>query len=68
MSCDWLTIQEVADWYRVDRSTVVRWIAAGKLEASRPGGFIIRICMGEARDFGRKAEEQDDRSRRTRTS
>ena len=38
-----LTVEEVAKMLSVDRETVYRWIKAGKLIASQPGGYIWRI-------------------------
>jgi excisionase family DNA binding protein len=39
-----MTIQEVADMYRVSTKTVRRWISSGDLPAERlPGNRMIRI-------------------------
>lgn len=35
-----LTIQEVADYFRVTRKTVYNWILAGKLQVIRISGTI----------------------------
>lgn len=34
---EWWTVREFANRYRVDKSTVGRWIRAGKLKAARLG-------------------------------
>jgi excisionase family DNA binding protein len=42
-----LTIAEAADLLRVDRSTIRRWIASGRLNADRYGARSIRIPRTE---------------------
>ena len=42
-----LTITEAADLLRVDRSTIRRWIASGKLHALRPGERTVRLRRSE---------------------
>jgi excisionase family DNA binding protein len=42
-SGDWLTKQQVADILQVSAKQVQRWIAEGKLPASRPSPKVLRI-------------------------
>lgn len=43
-----LTIDEVADRHRVSRRTVERWIASGRLPASKLPGGLVRIDQVDA--------------------
>lgn len=56
MSCHWLTMREAADYLRVTKGTISRWISLGKLPAfiSPIGGKgkIVRICIRELEKFG----------------
>jgi len=42
---EWLTVREVADYYRVSDRTVNRWALSGRLRIRRigPTGRLIRI-------------------------
>lgn len=42
-STPWRTINQAATYYAVDRRTIYRWIAEGRLKAYRLGGQQIRI-------------------------
>lgn len=46
---EWLTVQEVADHYRVSIRTVNRWALSGQLRIRRvgPTGRLIRIHSSE---------------------
>ena len=52
MACTWLTVPEAAEFLRVDKATLYRYIKQGKLKVNRPGGHIIRICLEELNTFG----------------
>lgn len=34
----WLSVREAAERYRVSRSTIYRWVTAGKVCSEQPGG------------------------------
>ncbi len=53
-SCTWLTVPEAAEWIKVNKSTLYRYIRERKLKVSRPGGVLIRICVEE---LGRLGED-----------
>lgn len=57
MACTWLTIQEAADWFKVHRCTIERYIKKGQLKANRPSERVIRICLGDLSELG--AEKKD---------
>ncbi len=59
MSSPFSTVDEAARILRVDRATIIRWIKAGLLPASRlPGGRYriaredLRLALRPARDDG----------------
>ena len=35
---EWWSVEEVANYFRVNRETVRRWVRGGKLPAAKPGG------------------------------
>lgn len=43
------TVNELAEHMRVHRNTVLRWIASGRLTATKPGGWHWRITDAEAK-------------------
>jgi excisionase family DNA binding protein len=57
-----LTPAEVADIFRVDRKTVTRWAAAGRVESIRtPGGeYRIRRSVIEKQLRGEHDEQQHE--------
>ncbi len=57
MACTWLTVPEAAEFLKVDKATLYRYIQQGKLKVNRPGGHIIRICLETLNQFG---EEKAD--------
>ncbi len=52
MSCTWLTVPEAADFLKVNKSTLYRYIRDKKFKVNRPGGTIIRICLDELNKLG----------------
>ncbi len=52
MACAWLTVRESAEFLRVDKATLYRYIQQKKLKVNRPGGHVIRICLEELNAFG----------------
>ncbi|KKM92729.1 hypothetical protein LCGC14_1215460 [marine sediment metagenome] len=55
MACTWLTVEEAADFLKVDKSTLYRYIKQGLLKTSRPGGHMIRICLEVLNTFGEES-------------
>ena len=51
----WLTVQQVADRFRVARVTVWRWIRSGRLTGIRVGR-VRRIALEDLRAFTREGE------------
>lgn len=47
MSCQWLTIQEAADFLKVHHTTIRRYIKLGKLKVYQPSTHMVRICLEE---------------------
>ena len=45
---DLLTVAEAAAHYKVSEKTIRRWIAAGQIEAVRPGERTIRVIVDKA--------------------
>jgi excisionase family DNA binding protein len=66
MPTEWLTTGQAAELLGISRSTVVRYIEAGTLEARRlPGGHwrihrnaAERLLHGESRDDGRASSSR----------
>jgi len=56
-SCTWLTVLEAADYIRVNKSTLYRYIREKRLKVSRPGGTLIRICVAELNMLGEEADD-----------
>ena len=56
MACTWLTVPEAADFLKVNKSTLYRYIREKKLRVSRPGGTLIRICLEELNRLGESSE------------
>ncbi len=54
---DLLTPAEVADRFRVDRRTVVRWATEGKLASVRTLGGHRRFLRREVEDLARAVRE-----------
>lgn len=48
---DLLTPEEVADTFRVTKTTLFRWVAAGDLEALRLGARVIRFRRADVDAF-----------------
>lgn len=44
----WLTVREVAQFYRVSTRTITRWVASGEIRSTRIGpGRLVRIHRSE---------------------
>lgn len=44
----WLTVREVALFYRVSTRTITRWVATGEIRSTRIGpGRLVRIHRSE---------------------
>lgn len=56
---DFLTVNEIADDLKVERKTVVSWIASRRLRAFKPGGG--RIWRVSSKDFQRFISEEKRR-------
>lgn len=54
MSCEWLTVQEVADILKVTKDAVHWWIRSGKLDYSTTPGGTRRVCRADLVQPGRK--------------
>jgi excisionase family DNA binding protein len=62
------TVQEVADYLKVSRSTVWRWCNEGKLLAFKAGrGWRVRQCDLEQM-LGQKLDEADEEGLRSRSN
>lgn len=48
---DLLTVQEAADYLGVHHQTVRQYVTAGRLRATRPGGWSIRIRRADLEAF-----------------
>ena len=59
MSCTWLTIQEAADFLKVDRTTIYSYIKKGDLAVCNPTGRLVRICLEELNIWMRGEKVQD---------
>lgn len=60
-----MTLQEVAEMYRVSVKTVRRWIARGDLAAERlPGNRMIRIDTANIANLTRPVGNQSEKARR----
>ncbi|WP_331764508.1 helix-turn-helix domain-containing protein (plasmid) [Streptomyces sp. NBC_01383] len=47
----WLTVSEVARFYRVSTRTITRWVATGEIRSTRIGpGRLVRIHRSELTD------------------
>ncbi len=53
----WLTVQQVADHFRVSRVTVWRWIRAGRLTGIRVGR-VRRIARSSLEEFAHRGSER----------
>jgi len=51
-----MTMNEVAEKYKVSRQTVRKWIKEGKLRAERVGARAIRIKTKEVEKLKREVE------------
>lgn len=51
----YLSIQQVADMWGVEKHTVRAWIARGQLPAKRINARVIRIRLEDAENLGRPA-------------
>jgi excisionase family DNA binding protein len=60
----WLSVQQVADRFRVARVTVWRWIRSGRLTGIRVGR-VRRIALEDLRGFTREGE-REARARRAK--
>ena len=58
--CSWLTMQEAADYLKVHRDTIKRYIRLGKLKAHKPGGRLVRICRSDLENLGAPNESAND--------
>lgn len=58
MSCTWLTMKEAAIYLKVHHHTIRRYVKLGKLKVNRPGGKLVRICLGELEKFGEEATSE----------
>lgn len=57
MSCTWLTIQEAADFIKVHRLTIHRYIKLKQLKVFQPSGsHVVRICLEELNALGEKKD------------
>lgn len=45
MNSDWVTQEQAAEYLGVSVATVHRWVAAGKLKASKLGHRTVRISI-----------------------
>ncbi len=57
MSCTFLTMDEAAIYLKVHRHTIKEYIKRGILKANKPGGKLVRICLGELEKLGEPADE-----------
>jgi excisionase family DNA binding protein len=53
---EYMTMNEVAEKYKVSRQTVRKWIKEGKLRAERVGARAIRIKTKEVEKLKREVE------------
>jgi excisionase family DNA binding protein len=60
MSCEWLTVQEVADQLKVTKSAVHWWLNKGKLDYSTTPGGTRRVCKADLVQPGRKGPPSAD--------
>ena len=66
---EYLTVAEAADLFRVNRSTIRRWISAGKLPASRVGARRLALRRADlAKLITPVAPRPDERGMVIRTS
>lgn len=56
-SCAWLTVPEAANYIKVSKSTLYRYIREKRLRVNRPGGTLIRICLEELNRLGEEAND-----------
>jgi excisionase family DNA binding protein len=56
-TAEWLTVQQVADHFRVSRVTVWRWIRAGRLAGIRVGR-VRRIARSSLEEFAHRGLER----------
>lgn len=54
MTCEWLTVKEVAEALKVTTDTVQWWIRKGKLDFSTTPGGTRRVCKANLVQPGRK--------------
>lgn len=61
MACTWLTVKEAADFLKVDKSTLYKYIKEGRLKVSRPGGpgGNIRVCLEVLNALGEENSPSD---------
>ena len=52
----YVTTSELADYWMVSRSQIYKHIEAGTLKAIRLGPRLLRISIGDALDFERRAK------------
>jgi hypothetical protein len=54
MACQWFTLQEAADWAKVHKTTLQKWVKYGvdgrKLKVSKRG-LVVRVCRRELDTF-----------------
>ncbi|KKM06144.1 hypothetical protein LCGC14_1746980 [marine sediment metagenome] len=57
MACTWLTMEEAAIYLKVHKHTIKSYIKRGLLKVNKPGGKLVRICLGELEKLGEPADE-----------
>ena len=49
LDLDWMTLRQAADYLQCCPATVMRYVAAGKLEGAQPGGSGVKHLRGGGR-------------------